>query len=344
LTLKKAVSALVLAALLALAGCTPAQAPESAAPFAPPEEERLTVYTSHKEEVYRPIIREFEARTGIWVDVVEGGTNGLLEEISQGSHLPAADVMFGGGIESLASHADCFTPYICAEYDAIEPQALSSGGMWTPFSSLPIVLVYNTKLIPPGQLTGWADLLSPELRGRVAFADPAVSGSSFTALVTMIQALGGDRDAVLAAFADNLDGRQLGGSGDVLTAVADGTAWVGVTLEETALKRLAAGDDIALVYPCEGTSSVPDAGALVKGAPHEENAKKFLDFIAGADVQQLVSTTLCRRSIRAGAESGDLPPMSDLALVDYDVAQAGADHDAILMTWSFYLGGEEDAP
>ena len=30
------------------------------------EEKRLTVYTSHKQEVYAPIIKEFEERTGIW--------------------------------------------------------------------------------------------------------------------------------------------------------------------------------------------------------------------------------------------------------------------------------------
>lgn len=35
------------------------------------------VYTSHKEEVYWPIIKEFEERTGIWVEVVSGGTNEL---------------------------------------------------------------------------------------------------------------------------------------------------------------------------------------------------------------------------------------------------------------------------
>ena len=37
------------------------------------------MYTSHKQEVYAPIIKEFEERTGIWVEVVPGGTTELLE-------------------------------------------------------------------------------------------------------------------------------------------------------------------------------------------------------------------------------------------------------------------------
>ncbi len=47
------------------------------------EEKRLTVYTSHKQEVYAPIIKEFEERTGIWVEVVPGGTTELLERIRE---------------------------------------------------------------------------------------------------------------------------------------------------------------------------------------------------------------------------------------------------------------------
>jgi len=334
--------ALGLCALACLSSCAPAPSP--APDFAPDDAHRLTVYTSHKQEVYWPIVKEFEERTGVWVDVVEGGTNELLDRIASETAAPKADVMFGGGVENLLSYAGCFSSYACFEAEAIEPQFAAPDSLWTPFSSLPIVLVYNTKLVSPGGVTGWEDLLSPELRGQIAFADPAVSGSSYTALVTMTAALGGDWEDTVAAFAANLDGKQLSGSGEVVAAVADGTAKVGVTLEETALKRVAAGDDIALVYPAGGTSSVPDAGALVKGAPHRENAEKFLDFIAGEDVQQLLVDQFCRRSVRAGISPADLPSLSDMEMVDYDVQWASAHHDAVLMTWAFYLGGEGDAP
>ena len=57
------------------------------------------------------------------------------------------------------------------------------------FSALPVVLIYNTKLVPEGRLTAWSDLLDPFFRGRIAFCDPGVSGSSYTGLVTMLSAL-----------------------------------------------------------------------------------------------------------------------------------------------------------
>ena len=83
--------------------------PAANAAIAPPEEQRLVVYTSHKEDVYAPILREFENRTGIWVSVVAGGTTEMLERISFEAEAPICDVMFGGGVESLTAYSQYFT-------------------------------------------------------------------------------------------------------------------------------------------------------------------------------------------------------------------------------------------
>lgn len=216
---------LPLALLLLLTGCAAGGAAPETSRYAPEDAQRLVVYTSHKEEIYWPIIQEFEQRTGIWVEVVTGGTNELLERIEREKNAPAADVMFGGGVESLGSYQDCFTPYTSSQARYIQERFRDEEGLWTPFSALPVVLIYNTKLVEPEQITGWSDLLSPDFQGRIAFADPGVSGSCFTGLVTLIYAVEGE-DA-LQRFAENLDGRQLDDSGDVLTSVAGGTDLVG---------------------------------------------------------------------------------------------------------------------
>ena len=88
----------LLLAVLLLSGCGAGSGDQPG--YAPPESERLVVYTSHKEELWRPIVREFEERTGIWVDVVTGGSNELLERIASEADAPEADGMFGGGQEA----------------------------------------------------------------------------------------------------------------------------------------------------------------------------------------------------------------------------------------------------
>lgn len=135
---------LLLALLLALlCGCA---ASEPLPDYAPEESQRLILYTSHKKEVWQPIVKEFEARTGVWVTVVEGGSNELLEQLRQRPTRRRPDVMFGGGVESLESYQDLFAPYTCADADAILPQYRAKDDIWTPFSSLPLVFVYNPKL------------------------------------------------------------------------------------------------------------------------------------------------------------------------------------------------------
>jgi len=211
--------------LLFLSGCG-TQPDVSVSSFAPAEEDRVVIYTSHKEEVYGPIVKEFEERTGIWAEVVTGGTNELLTRIAGESELPVCDVIFGGGVESLTAYEDCFEPYACTEADRIRPSLRPRDNLWTPFSSLPVVLIYNTKLVSPGELTSWADLLSGQWTGKIALADPTVSGSSYTAVLTMLSIIPGNDWALLGNLVAELDGHILPDSGDVVSAVADGSRCV----------------------------------------------------------------------------------------------------------------------
>ena len=323
-----------LLAALFLSAC---QKTERTTEYTPDESMRLTIYTSHKEEVYMPIVREFEERTGIWVDVITGGTNELLERIESQQDNVEADVMFGGGVESLKAYEHCFSPYVVGSSGSIREPHQAEDAVWTPFSALPVVLIYNTKLVSPDKITGWSSLSDPIFRGRIAFADPAISGSSFTALATQILA-GNSMGKTLATLAENLQGKTLSSSGDVLNAVGDGSCLVGITLEETALKYIAAGADLAMVYPEEGTSCVPDASAIVKGAPHSENAKRFLDFTVSYEVQQMLSESSYRRPVRSDIPAGEsLLPLQDIVLVDYDIDWACKNRDVILSDWLFYL-------
>lgn len=327
---------LALMALLLLSGC--AQGTDVSA-FAPGEEERLVIYTSHKEEVYGPIIKEFQQRTGIWVEVVTGGSGELLERIAMEAEggQPSCDLMFGGGVESLAAYEDCFEPCTPEGVENLRGVGLSEEGLWTPFSSLPLVLIYNTRLVSEGELTGWADLLDPRWKGRIAFADPTVSGSSYTAALTLFSCIEGDDWDILAALVDNLDGGALPDSGDVVESVRSGSRYIGVTLEETALKQRS--PELGIVYPAEGTSAVPDGCALIKGAKHAENARAFLDFVLGRDVQELLVSDLHRRSVRTDVHAPeDLPSEAELGIIDYDVHWAGALKEEFIRRWTELCG------
>lgn len=330
--MKRALALALTILLLALSGCAGGT---DVSGFAPGEGERLVIYTSHKEEVYGPIVKEFQQRTGIWVEVVTGGSNELLERIAMEAESgePVCDLMFGGGVESLAAYEDCFEPCKPEGVEYLRDVGLSADDLWTPFSSLPMVLVYNTRLVPEGEVTGWADLLDPRWKGRIAFADPTVSGSGYTAALTLFSCIEGDDWDILAELVANLDGGELPDSGDVVESVRSGSRYIGVTLEETALKQLS--PEVAIVYPAEGTSAVPDGCALIKGARHPENARAFLEFVIGRDVQELLVSDLSRRSVRTDVHAPeDLPGEAVLGIIDYDVHWAGSIKEEFIARWT----------
>ena len=314
---------------------------------APAEDKRLLIYTSHKEELWKPIVKEFEERTGIWVEVVSGGTNLLLEEIAEKKGEVDADLFFGGGVESLNAFSDYFIPYEAKGIEEVDPQFRSATDVWTPFSALPVVLIYNEKLLSPEELGSWKDVLAPKYKGKIAMANHAYSASAFTGLLSFEKAVQEETDStedsdgdkeILPRIAKQLDGKEYTDSGEVPEAVADGSKLVGITLEETALKYMAKGENIGIVYPKEGTTVVPDAGAILKGAKHLENAQKFLDFSISKDCQDILQKRFHRRAVLTSMAGEGEPSLLEIKRLSYDVSKISAERNRVLTDWSFYMG------
>lgn len=312
---------------LVLAGCLSPSARNQNI-LAPAEEDRLVIYTSHREAVYGPIIREFEARTGIWVQVKTGGTMELLNRITAGDC--DCDLLFGGGVETLESHKELFIPYQSPRSQEIATIYRSSTHHWTPVSSLPIVLAYNSKLVRLNPPSGWGDLLDSNWKGRIAYADPSVSASAFTALSTLVQVYSdADTESILRAYAENLDGELLSSSSSVIEQIAQGNCYIGVTLEDEAMRSIQEGYDLDIVYPEEGTSAVCDGAAIVSRCSHLSNAQAFIDFLLEEDVQRYLSKHCSRRSVLSALTDA----ASDTVFLTYDIAWASERQEELLTLW-----------
>ena len=303
-----------------------------------PEEKQLIVYTSHKEEVYLPVIREFENRTGIWVELHTGGTAEMLSQVEEASKEGRCDIMFGGGVESYEAQKDLFMVYEPVEKETLDPMYVDSDDYWTPFTALPIVFVYNKKLVSYSDIPRtWSDLFDEKWKGQIAFADPNNSGTSYTIISTLAQILKEEPTALLPRFYEQLDGRILDSSGDIIPEVSDGSFLIGITLEETARKAIETDDDISMLYPEDGTSAVPDGCAMVKNAPHSYNAGKFIDFVVGYDTQKYAVENFYRRSVRKDlAQSTG----NSLELIRFNIEKSAQQETAVFDLWDSLAGKE----
>lgn len=305
---------------------------------------KVTVYSPHQAEIINPIIKEFQDKTGITVELVSSGTGELLNRVEAESANPLGDVFWGGGAESLEAFKSHFEAYQVAD-DANIPDAYkSSDDLWTGFSALPMVIMLNKDMVTDADAPkSWEDLLDAKWKGQIAYADPAKSGSSYTQLVTMLTAFSDQNDGwdFAADFVKNLDGKILSGSSMVYKGVADGEFPLGVTLEEAAYRYIAGGANVDVVYPSEGTSAVPDGMALIKGAKNKENAQKFLDFLASKEVQELIVTEFNRRSVRDDVNAPEgLPATKDIPMVDYDFNWASENQEDVMKKFQDLIIGK----
>lgn len=302
------------------------------------DENTLTVYSPHPAETINLVVDEFKNETGINVDVVAAGTGELLKRIESEKDNPLGDILWGGGAESLATYTEFFEPYESSELEAIDSKYYAEDNRWTGESPLPMVLFYNTELVDEADAPkGWEDILNPKFKGQIAMADPAKSGSAYTILATMVQAFGKDDGQgweFIEDFYDALDGKVLSSSSSVYKGVADGEYAVGLTLEKAAIPYVLSGAPVEIVYPEEGTSAVPDGGAIISGAKNAENAKTFLDYVLSKEVQELMASEVSRRSVRSDATAPEgLGDLSEIKLIDYDFDWAANDKEEILQKW-----------
>ena len=183
-------------------------------------------------------------------------------------------------------------------------------------------------------------LLDPYFRDHLLFANPVTTGSGFTSLVTMLHTMAesgapeGEGWPFIRRFMSQLGtGGLIASSTAVYKSVSEGAFFAGVTFENSALSLKMAGKDIDFRYPAEGTSAVPDGIALLKDAPHPDEAKRFIDFVLGRDVQSILMTKWFRRSVRT-----DIPTyqtrLADLNIIDYPIAESAAKRNQILSRWT----------
>jgi iron(III) transport system substrate-binding protein len=170
---------------------------------------------------------------------------------------------------------------------------------------------------------GWADLTDPWWKGKVSSATPDKSGSAYMQLNNVLLAFRNKGWEVYKGIVTNFFIST--SSGAVPKYVNDGEALVGLTLEDNAFRYVQGGGPVKIVYPAEGAIAAPDGIALVKGAPHPEVAKKFIDWCLSKNTQDFLVEKMFRRPVRIdGQAPPGLPTLKQFKTLPYNFAEAAS--------------------
>lgn len=316
--------------------------PETAPMPAVPD---LVLYTAQEEEIYEPIIKEFEERTNLMVKVERGSSEEMTGRLEYEEERPDWDVVFGVGIETLEQSKEHWQVYKSPEAAFITESFQCEDNRWTSFSALPLVIMYNTNVVTYRELpVGWNSLLEPRWKGRIAFMDPRRSDVYSAALVTAVHTWE-KRGDYLEQFMENLEYGTLNSMQEVNAGILDGRYSLGVTMEESAQALLSEGADVDYIYPQEGTTALPDGTAIVKGCSNPDAARQFLDFTVSRDTQRILVSDLNRRSVRSDVPPlPGLSPIGRLPLIEMDLEELTREKKDVLARWNGILSRREGRP
>ena len=275
---------------------------------------KLEVISPHPQDIEDEFGPAFEAyyreKTGLDIKVVwrdMGGTSDDLRYIKSGFESRptgiGVDLFFGGGND----------PYLqLKELGLLESYRVADeilAGIPKDISGVPLYddkdytwygtaisgfgILYNkvllTRLGFEGELKTWEDLGNPKLFGWVGAGDPRHSGTVHMMYGIILEAYGWDRGwQVLTAIGGNARSF-VKGANDITRAVVAGQVAAGGAIDFYAWTHIdrQGADKLGFVMP-EGLSVInTDSIGILKGAPNEEAAKAFVDFVLSDAGQKL---------------------------------------------------------
>jgi len=296
-------------------------------------EDSVVVYSAFDAHGVNAVVAAFEKKyPAIKVSTVVAGTGEIIKRIEAEKDRPLGDVVWSIGLDAIVEKKGLFEPYLSREVSNFFPGQVPADRVWTPFTTMPYVIMYNKKLVSEVEKPkAWKDALEAKWKGKVAYADATKSGSSYILLVTWLTIYGKD-DAGWKFVEDLLrQCKVLPKSSMTYQGVANGEYPIGLTFEQAAFEYLKGGAPIGLIYPSEGTAITPDGSAVIKNAPHPNAAKLFLDFTVSKEMQDLMVDRFGRRSVRkdVGSPAG-LPALDQIKAINYDLDYAATNRTQIL--------------
>jgi ABC-type Fe3+ transport system substrate-binding protein len=227
-----------------------------------------------------------------------GGWPVCVDKVKAWGGKPDADIFLGAGAPAheVLKQEGLIVPYRPKDWDKIPAEwhgmkVKDKDDYWTCFAPWIVTNLYNEKILqrlrlPPPKT--WNDLLDPIYRGTIVHTLPYASGTMHETVEILMQAFGEQKAwAYLRLLAAQLD-RFSTGSTDTTQLVGRGEIPIGVAQPQmNAMAARKDGYPVRDLLP-EKTILVPEAVALLKGAPNEATGKIFLDWLFSMDGQKYV--------------------------------------------------------
>ena len=262
-----------------------------------PSAGQVVLYCSVDQAVAEPIIAEFEKQSGIKVlarfDTEASKTVGLVQKIRAEKDSPAADVFWSSEVfyTIRLAREGLLSPFDDQEFADWPSTFVDAGKLWHGLALRGRVIAYNTQKVAEAEApTCLEDVLLAQWKGLVVMARPQF-GTTGGDVASWVTQFGTEKTAELLELLKANEVRLVDGNSTAVRMVGSGQADVCFTDTDdvyaaqrnkwpVAMKMLRRGG--------QGTLTIPNTAAIVKGGPNPENAKVLMRFLLGGTAERML--------------------------------------------------------
>jgi iron(III) transport system substrate-binding protein len=285
----------------------------------------LVIYSPHGGDLLALMEKAFEAKhPDVDVRWLDMGSQDVYDRVRSEAANPQADVWFGGPQTIFARGAKegLLAPFRPQWAEAIPPQSRGAQDLYFASYRTAPVLVYNAKAVPAEQAPkDWDDLLAPQWKGKILMRDPLASGTMRTVFGMMLsksitETGNAERGWEWLRRLDGQTKEYLQQPALMIEKLNRQEGLVTIWELTDLLWQKKRGSPLDFRFPASGAPVIDDSVGLVKGAPHAELAKQFIDFVGSSEAQELAAREAFRLPARTDLPAERLPEWAQGVLRD----------------------------
>lgn len=277
----------------------------------------LLIYTPHGQDMLRDFVARYkQLHPEVEVQFFDMGSQEVLARLRAERNRPQADLWWGAAHTTFqtAAEENLLAPYRPTWADKISASSRDAEDRWYGIYETPEVIVYHSEAVKAEEAPrDWDEVLDPKWRDKVLIRNPNPSDSMRAIFGAMIWRFYKETNSPAGGY-DWL--RRL--DANVHEYTADGTLLMQKLARREGLISLWNMPDVRLFQeqkklplayriPSSGTPVIIDGIAIVRGAPHEEEARRFYEFVTTPESLVHAARNFYRIPARTDLDRAQLP-------------------------------------
>ncbi|HXD33930.1 MAG TPA: extracellular solute-binding protein [Pyrinomonadaceae bacterium] len=283
----------------------------------PATSRRLLIYTPHGQDLLKDFIARYnQVHPEVTIQYLDMGSRKILERVRAERNRPQADLWWGAAHTTFQTAAEdnLLAPYRPTWADKVPAGSRDDQDRWYGTYETPEVIMYNSDVVSAADAPkDWDDVLDLKWRDKVLIRNPVESDTMRVIFCSMIGRFYKDDGKPDKGYdwLRRLDANVHEYTADwtlLMQKLARREGVVSLTdMPDAVLYKEQKGMPIAYTIPASGTPVVTDAIAIVRGAPHEEEARQFYEFVTSTESLVHAARTYARIPTRTDVDRAQVP-------------------------------------